>query len=389
MPKGFAPSVFVSSTCYDLSQIRTDLRDFLQGLGIEPLLSEHPMFPVNPQITTTANCVSVVKERADIFVLIVGARYGTQDETGKSITNCEYLEARTKGTPIYIFLWKPILHTLPVWKNNRDGDYKGVVDTPKLFEFAESLRDTKEHWVFPFETARDIIDILRQQFAYLFMDALEWRERLKAAHLTPLLSELTGDSLRFAVHKPVGWEHRLLCAVLKEELTGAQTLRWDATYKLQLEKPIALNTTKEFTGWTLPKVMQISRFVDSARDLIERALVEAMAPKGVPANPEHLVYVAKRLGSIYRATLEWKIDFQTIAPSPHFQLACNLCAQFAQNLLQAFEKFVSELEKTIGEAVEARRLGKTYSGTVSLVFDVPVNPELSAELDRIGREIIL
>src|SRR6476646_11478620 len=112
MPKGFPPSVFVSSTCYDLNQIRADLRVFLLSLGVEPLLSEHTTFPVNPQVGTMANCVNAVKERADIFVLIVGSRYGTLDESGKSITNREYLEARAKGIPIYVFISNSILNIL-------------------------------------------------------------------------------------------------------------------------------------------------------------------------------------------------------------------------------------------------------------------------------------
>jgi Domain of unknown function (DUF4062) len=185
MPKGFPPSVFVSSTCYDLNQIRADLREFLSSLGVEPLLSEHTTFPVNPHVDTIGNCVNVVKQRADIFVLIVGSRYGTQDESGKSITNREYLEARAKGIPIYVFVLKSILHMLPVWKNNRDGNYKEVVDTPKLFEFVESLRESREHWVNHFEQASDIIETLRRQFAFLFMDALSWREKMVQASLGP------------------------------------------------------------------------------------------------------------------------------------------------------------------------------------------------------------
>ena len=34
-------SVFVSSTCYDLSVIRSQLRIFIQSLGQEPLMSDY------------------------------------------------------------------------------------------------------------------------------------------------------------------------------------------------------------------------------------------------------------------------------------------------------------------------------------------------------------
>ena len=33
-------NIFISSTCYDLSQVRQDLREFISGLGHTPMMSE-------------------------------------------------------------------------------------------------------------------------------------------------------------------------------------------------------------------------------------------------------------------------------------------------------------------------------------------------------------
>ena len=50
------PGVMISSTFYDLRQVRDDLRRFLEEeLGHRPLLSEHASFPVNPEISTIDN----------------------------------------------------------------------------------------------------------------------------------------------------------------------------------------------------------------------------------------------------------------------------------------------------------------------------------------------
>ena len=43
-------NIFISSTCYDLSQVRPDLRDFISGLGYNPMMSEQKSFPNNPVI---------------------------------------------------------------------------------------------------------------------------------------------------------------------------------------------------------------------------------------------------------------------------------------------------------------------------------------------------
>ena len=145
MPKGYPPSVFVSSTCYDLNQVRADMKRFLESMGFDPVLSETPAFPVSPQISPVENCLKAVKERADIFVLIVGARYGSQTETGKSITNLEYLEVKAKGIPVYVFVLKQIVNVLPIWEKNPEANYEGTVDTPKLFEFVATLRSSLDH----------------------------------------------------------------------------------------------------------------------------------------------------------------------------------------------------------------------------------------------------
>ena len=95
-----APSVFVSSTFYDLKQIRADLKDFITTLGLTPVISEYDSFPIDPTLPAVENCLKAVDENADIFVLIIGGRYGTIKQHGKSVTNMEYLKARAKGIPI-------------------------------------------------------------------------------------------------------------------------------------------------------------------------------------------------------------------------------------------------------------------------------------------------
>jgi hypothetical protein len=70
------------------------------------MMSEQNDFPIDPQLDNWENCINAVKKYADIFVLIIGNRYGAVGETGKSITNTEYLTAVQKGIPIYTFSLK-------------------------------------------------------------------------------------------------------------------------------------------------------------------------------------------------------------------------------------------------------------------------------------------
>ena len=96
--------IFVSSTCYDLSAVREDLRAHLVALGHEPLLSEYPSFPIDPDDTTVGNCKRNVQQNTDILLLIVGGCRGSLDSaTGKSVTNIEYDAARQQGIPCFVF----------------------------------------------------------------------------------------------------------------------------------------------------------------------------------------------------------------------------------------------------------------------------------------------
>src|ERR1043166_6985079 len=326
MPKGLPPTVFVSSTCYDLNQLRVDLRGFFEELGLAPLVSESPGFPVSPDLGPIDNCVSAVKDRAGIFILIVGARYGSLSPSGKSITNLEYLAAKAKGIPIYVFVMKSIASNLSVWRDNKDGNFQHVVDTPKLFEFLDSLHEKKEHWLFPFENAQQIMEILRQQLAHLFMDSLLIRESFKRLKLPPALMNLTGEPLSLLMERPRAWEFSLFASVLESEIEAGKPLKWDIAHGLQLGTSVRIVSGLELCQWLPQKFTDIMRLVDSAGKLMNHAIQQALGPQGVAANAEHVVYVARRLGEVYRSVLKWTVDFNEVELPSELQTLISLAA---------------------------------------------------------------
>ena len=206
-----SPTVMVSSTFYDLKQVRQDLSTFLlDALGYRALLSELPSFPVNPDLDTVTNCRRRVEEDVDVLVLVIGGRYGSVDDhSGKSVTNLEYLTARAKGIPIYVFVENRILNILPVWKANQQGDFSDVVDTPELFRFVDVIRDDHKNWVFPFEITQDITKTLRIQFANQFLEGLRLSKRLTGTGMAPYLAGAGPQTLRIALERPQAWEYRL------------------------------------------------------------------------------------------------------------------------------------------------------------------------------------
>jgi len=267
MAIGNTPTMFVSSTCFDLKQVRADIKSFTESLGIQPILSEYDSFPVNPDISAIDNCLKVVDENADLFLLIVGGRYGSLTEQGKSVTNMEYLRARAKGIPIYVFVQKSILNVLPIWKDNKENDFKSVVDSPKLFEFIASMMDVNGIWVFPFEYAQEITDTLRKQLAYLFMDALQLRRRVQTSGLSEPLSQLQGMPLRFVIDRPVAWEYRLFSHVLAQEVSRINHQRLDLNYGIALGSAVFLSDSQEVFRWLRKKIDEVGRMIQSINQI--------------------------------------------------------------------------------------------------------------------------
>jgi len=387
MPKGYAPSVYVSSTCYDLSQVRADIRTFLESLGLEPILSEFNSFPINPESGTIENCTEIVKQRADILVLIIGGRYGSQAPTGKSVTNLEYLQARAKGIPIYVFVFKSILDTLPVWKRNINGDFEGIVDSPKLFEFVESLRDSKEHWVYPFETAQDIIAALRKQLAYLFMDSLILRKQIKGSGLPRSLLNLSGASLQLIIERPLAWEYRLFSQTLSDEMEAAKSIRRDLDYGLNIGKVLQLSEITDISQWLSRKMYEILDLIDAMKKLIDVALPEAVGKPGEPGNSEHIVYVAHRLAEIYRKLIEWTTEFRSVKLDDNFHRLLSLYSSLSKNVIREIEQFTSKLQAELQSALaDISQTGKPKRLELTLTLTVPDMSELLAEIDRVRKQ---
>lgn len=381
MPRGYAPSVFVSSTCYDLSQVRIDLKRFVESLGYEALISESPAFPVDPQAGTFENCVTAVRDRADLFVLVIGGRYGSQRVDGKSITNLEYIEAKAKGVPIYVFVAKAILHALAIWRDNQDADFSRTVDTPRLFEFVQQLRGEAGHWVYGFEEAGDIIATLRQQWALLFTDALAARARLRTVSIGPALETLPAGVLAVLLERPRLWEHRFFSAALRAELDHLGGLRRDIQYGLRLGPVIALGDVLEVTNWIQRQLARLDHLVHSLTQLGNVSLSEALGPTGVPGNPELLAYVARRIGETAREVLRWTLEFSDVSASDECRRVLELSSRFSHNVIENIFGFPDRIDVLLDQAAAAIARNEPFSGHLTLNIDLPIPPELDQELE--------
>lgn len=181
------PKVFVSSTCFDLSEIRDQLNRFIRSYGFEPVLSEYGDVFYHPDLHTHESCIHEIVN-CQLFILIIRGRFGgayTSDRT-KSITNAEYDSARENNIPVFTYVRNAVLSNQHIYKGNRSKEFVSKIEYPSIekqeyavdiFEFIDSVRRSPTNNALEgFENFIDIENHLRKQWAGMFFDFLKTRE---------------------------------------------------------------------------------------------------------------------------------------------------------------------------------------------------------------------
>lgn len=177
------PRVFISSTFYDLRQVRSDIERFIRELGYEPVRHETGSVPYSRDERLEIGAYREI-ESSDVIVFITGGNFGTEseEEPGYSISQVELKRALEKGIQVFIFVETSVLNEYNTYKLNKNANeikYYSVNDV-KVFKFLEELFALpSNNPIAQFEIASDITNFLKEQFAGLFQRFLQEQKRLK------------------------------------------------------------------------------------------------------------------------------------------------------------------------------------------------------------------
>lgn len=168
------PRVFISSTFYDLRQIRVELDKFIESLGYEPIRNEEGDIPYGKDEALQEYCYKEILN-VDILVSIIGSRYGSvgnvrEKEQEYSVSQLELKTALKEGKHVFIFIDKNVYTEYETYLLNKGNDVKyKYVDNPNIYKFIEEIRSLpNNNNIKSFETADDITRYLREQLAGLF-----------------------------------------------------------------------------------------------------------------------------------------------------------------------------------------------------------------------------
>ena len=200
------PKVFVSSTCFDLSEIREQLAKFIRSFGFDPVMSEYGDVFYHPELHTHKACIQEVSN-CHMLILIIGGRFGGAyvGDKDKSITNAEYEAARAANIPVFTYIRSSVLANHHLYRENIDQTFVSEIryqaitkqsDAINIFKFIDHVRQSPVNNAFEgFSAFGDIESHLRKQWAGMFFDFLRNREsRINFESTNALLSGLEASS---------------------------------------------------------------------------------------------------------------------------------------------------------------------------------------------------
>ncbi|MCH5178082.1 MAG: DUF4062 domain-containing protein [Prevotellaceae bacterium] len=349
-------NIFISSTCYDLSQIRKDLCEFIIGLGHNPILSEQNGFPIDPRLDNWENCINAVKKYADVFVLIIGSKYGSVGDTGKSITNTEYLTAIQKGIPIYTFALKEMTTLLPIWEHNPAADFSYVVDNNKVFEFLADVRKKSGLWNFEFETAQDIMETLRKQLSILFQSTLKLRKKIVSSPYEDLYSRISSKALNILMQEEEGYDIRFFMQVMQDGIMDYHDLRNDYRYSIILKPINRRRNLDDFFFWLDRKLDELWSYIDSLHKLSD-TFKTFYKENDDDSDIRGLHYVASTYAEFYRNFLKWGIEIKGMMGPDECKKLMEVLAEMPSFIIEQMEQYPAEVMNKIPLCIEKGRQG--------------------------------
>lgn len=196
------PRVFISSTFYDLKQVRFNIGDFIKNLGYEAVMHERSGVAYTQNEPLEQDCYHELAS-CDIVVCVIGNHFGSRSAGNElSITMNEIQTAIKNRKKVYIFIAKDVYIENRTYEYNKEnGNFKSAyTDNLKIHEFISELKNNNRVLIESFDTTDEIISTLKLQFAGLFQNLLAHDASKSESTVVMDLSE-TASEIKDSVHE--------------------------------------------------------------------------------------------------------------------------------------------------------------------------------------------
>lgn len=223
-----APRIFVSSTCFDLHEIRHSLRSFMLDFAYEPVMSEYGDVFYEYDEHIQDSCMREI-EKSQMYLLIVGNNYGSiyhkeprEKEYPESVTLAEFRKSVSISIPKLIFINKYVSYDYKNYLKALNDNLKNYFKTEQvkesevetvrqrlhnifdqkypfsqqsykyIFRFLDIISSLpKNNAIFEFETFDEIKQQLKKQWAGFLYDKLsEYRTEMQRKESETRLDEI-------------------------------------------------------------------------------------------------------------------------------------------------------------------------------------------------------
>lgn len=266
------PRVFISSTFYDLVQVRYNIGDFIKNLGYEPVMHEKAAITYTQNTELENDCYNELSS-CDIVVCIIGNNFGTQSQVSEMSITMEELKTAIKSKKkIYVFIAKDVFIENRTYEQNKDnGSFKSAyTDDLKIHEFILNLKKERKIVISSFETTDEITNTLKLQFAGLFQSFLQEKARVTNEKITYDLAE-TAENIKSLINEMVEHNQAFISHFDGSAFAVNMTLQY-IRKKLGLEKVSIyaknLDALDEFMKFLGFESVDVDDFIDDERKYV-------------------------------------------------------------------------------------------------------------------------
>lgn len=372
-------NVFISSTCKNLVEERFALKECIENLGHNAILSESPAFPIDPSKNTIDNCIGIVRDEADVFVLILKDQYGhVVPHIGMGITEMEFQTAVDKGIPIYTFTYSETMRQKGVLAGQLTEDS----DFGRLCRFIDDIRSKRSIWNFEYNNVEGLIDTLKVQLSNLLKHSLIVRNKVDSIDKQWVFPRISSEAYRLLVYKEKNYVERFFFQVMKDEMERHVDLKLDYKYSHLLNAGYTQKSPREFARWIKDVFDEIAFYLRSEIKL-EEAFFDSY--KEDDSDFRQLYHVAKRFANRYADMLELGIHLKSEYVYPEY-------ASLQRRITGIVENAISQLESIPQSALYA--IDKNVKDEMSSKSEIPANMDFPSiidvsdeEMEVISREI--